>query len=103
MKQLGGRLREVMDRLELTDMHSIQKHLVPKLDARETKFFPWRKTTKRGTRQVIDVREVEALSTQIRALDMAFKLRGDYAPKEIDTDPGLVRSAEGDQCQCCLA
>ena len=37
--------------------------------------------------QVIDRRQVEALDIQITALDMAFKLRGSYAPKQFDFEP----------------
>lgn len=100
VKALGERCREVMDRLGLTDEHLIQKHLVPLLEARETKFFAFRRTVREKVRgkskrkktivkivQVIEEREVEALGTRSIALDMAFKLRGDYAPKQLEIDP----------------
>ena len=97
MKNIGERMREVMDRLGLTDEQLIQKHLVPLLEARETKFFAFRKTvavpaTKKRKEavkivQVIDTREVEALGIRVSALDMAFKLRGDYAPRQLEIDP----------------
>jgi len=78
-----------MDDVGLTARLLIEKHLIPLLEATETKFFPWRKTTKRGTQQIIDRREVKALAIQLAALDMAFRLRGDYAPKQIDTEPDV--------------
>ena len=88
-KAIAGRMRELMDDVGLTTRLLIEKHLIPLLDATETKFFPWRKTTKRGTHQIIDRREVKALAIQLAALDMAFRLRGDYAPKQIDTEPDV--------------
>ena len=88
-KAIAGRMRELMDDVGLTDRLLIEKHLIPLLDATETKFFPWRKVTKHKTEQIIDEREVAALGTQIQALDMAFRLRGDYAPKHIDTEPDV--------------
>lgn len=88
-KAIAGRTRELMDDIGLTARLLIEKHLIPLLDATETKFFPWRKVTKHKTEQIIDEREVAALGTQIQALDMAFRLRGDYAPKQIDTEPDI--------------
>ena len=88
-KAIAGRMRELMDDVGLTGRLLIEKHLIPLLDATETKFFPWRKVTKHKTEQIIDEREVAALGTQIQALDMAFRLRGDYAPKQIDTEPDV--------------
>jgi len=88
-KAIAGRMRELMDERGLTVGLLIAKHLIPLLDATETKFFPWRKVTKHKTEQIIDEREVAALGTQIQALDMAFRLRGDYAPKQIDTEPDV--------------
>ena len=88
-KASAGRMREPMDDVGLTARLLIEKHLIPLLDAKETKFFPWRKVTKHKTEQIIDEREVAALGTQIQALDMAFRLRGDYAPKQIDTEPDV--------------
>ena len=37
--------------------------------------------------QVIEERDVEALGIRATALNMAFKLRGDYAPKRLEIDP----------------
>lgn len=87
LKEIAGRVREVMDGRGLTLEHLIDKHLRSVLEARETKFFPWRKTTKRKTEQIIDEREVVNLMVKATGLDIAFRLRGDYTPKQIDTDP----------------
>ena len=65
----------------------IEKHLRSKLEAKGTMFFPWRKTTGKKTEQIIDRREVAALGIRLAALDIAFRLRGDYAPKKLDFDP----------------
>jgi hypothetical protein len=39
LKQIKGRIPEVMNELGLTDRMLIQKYLVPLLEAKETKFF----------------------------------------------------------------
>lgn len=88
---------EVLDRVGLTDEALIEKQLRPLLEATETKFFPYQKTIRRNIDgrkctekvQVIETREVVAWGPRIKALDMAFKLRGDYAPKQIDTEPDV--------------
>lgn len=87
LKEIAGRVREVMDGRGLTLELLIDKHLRSVLEARETKFFPWRKTTKRKTEQIIDEREVVNLMVKATGLDIAFRLRGDYAPKQIEFDP----------------
>lgn len=102
LRQIGRRMPELMDRLGLTEEALIEKNLVPLLEARETRFFAYRKQiskTPRATKknptpapivetvQVIDSREVVALGIRTAALDIAFRLRGSYAPKQIDFDP----------------
>lgn len=102
IRQIGRRMPELMDRLGLTEEALIQNNLVPLLEARETRFFAFRKQVSRMPRatkknptpvpivetvQVIDSREVEALGIRTAALDIAFRLRGSYAPKQIDLDP----------------
>lgn len=87
MQRIGERAREAMDRHGLDLDELIDKHLHPLLEARGTKFFPWRKTTKGKTEQIVDTREVAALAIRLRALDVAFRLRCDYAPKELEIDP----------------
>lgn len=102
IRQLGRRVPALMDRLGLSEEALIQKNLVPLLEARETRFFAYRKQTSRTPRatkknptpapivetvQVIDSREVDALGIRTAALDIAFRLHGSYAPKQIDLDP----------------
>jgi len=62
------------------------------LDAKETKFFQ-----KDGI--ITDRANVEALETQRRTLDMAFKLRGSYAPDRLEhtgKDGGPIRTEIND-------
>ena len=104
MEQIQRRMSELFDELGLTDRAIIEKHLVPLLSATEAKFFPYRKQIvvlpaegKRNrkidkdllleTVQLIDVREVAALRTRVAALDIVFKLKGSYAPRQIHVDP----------------
>lgn len=87
MKEIGERAREAMDRHGLDLDQLIDKHLHPLLEATETKFFPWRKTTERKTEQIVETREVADNGVRLGALDVAFRLRGDYAQKKLDFDP----------------
>ena len=64
-----------MDEMGLTDRALIQNHLVPLLNATDRKFFA-------HEGKVISQREVAALKTRLNALDIAFRLRGSYAPKD---------------------
>jgi hypothetical protein len=64
-----------MDDVGLTERALIDKHLVPLLNARETRFF-------QHNGKVTDLRTVAALGIRKDALDMAFRLRGSYAPKD---------------------
>lgn len=92
------KMPEVMEKMGLTDEALVKKHLLPLLAAKETKFFAYRKIVKTPAKiigqkddesieQIVQEREVEALGIRATALDMAFKLKGSYAPKQIDFDP----------------
>jgi hypothetical protein len=72
LKQIQGKVPQIMDEIGLTDHLLIEKYLVPLLDAEETKFF------KEGKRRI----NVPALGIRHTALDTAFKLRGSYAPRD---------------------
>ena len=75
LKQVTKKVPELMDELGLTDRALIQNNLVPLLNATERKFFA-------HEGKVISQRDVAALNTRLNALDMAFRLRGSYAPKD---------------------
>jgi hypothetical protein len=62
---------ELMDSLGLSEKALIEKHLVPLLSAKSTKFF-------QHEGKVVQKREVADNEARLRALDMAFKLRGSY-------------------------
>lgn len=87
LKQMGDAVRNIMDQAGFTLAQLIDKDLRSVIEAKETKFFPWRKVTKRKTEQIIEQVETVNLSIRATGLDIAFKLRGDYAPKKVDFDP----------------
>jgi hypothetical protein len=66
------KIPELMDRLGLTERVLIEEHLAPLLAATTTKYFQ----AEGGVRQR---REVANVYARLKALDMAFKLRGSYA------------------------
>ncbi len=63
-----------MDQLGLSVQILIDKHLRRHLNAKRTHYFQ-----KDG--KVKDSRKTEALEIQSKALDMAFRLHGSYAPR----------------------
>ena len=92
MKAIGDRAREVLDAKGLTLEQIIDFYLLPLLEAKERKFFPWRKVTGKKVEQIIDRRDVAALGTRCFAVDVLFRLRGDYAPKKLGLDPDEGRA-----------
>jgi hypothetical protein len=87
LQNVQDQVRGIMDRHGLSDDQLIEKHLIRHLNATETKFFPYRTRIRKKTVQQIDHRKVDALTIQLGALDMAFRLRGSYAPKQFDFEP----------------
>lgn len=70
----------------ITDEYLARK-LKEKLEARETKFF-------QHEGEVVDKRVVVAHDVQVRALEIAHKLRGDYAPGLDDNSILMVMSID---------
>jgi hypothetical protein len=103
LRSIERKMPDVMEKLGLTDESLVADYLKPLLAAEETKFFAFRKTitipAKRKTKtapatpkrsrleQVIEARNVAALGIRATALDIAFKLKGSYAPRQLDFDP----------------
>lgn len=75
-KKYTDHISRWLDEVGLSE-NALKTKLLNLLDAQETKFF-----SDKGI--VTDQRDVEALSIQQRALDMAFKVKGTYAPEKID-------------------
>jgi hypothetical protein len=73
LQNLRLKMPELLDRLGLTDAALIETHLKPLLRAQTTKFFQHQGKVK-------DKRVVAAYEVRLHALDMAFRLRGSYAP-----------------------
>lgn len=74
LENIRLKMPEVLERAGLTDESLIENYLHPALEAHETKFFQ-----KDGL--VTDERNVAAWSPRLTALDLAFRLKGSYAPK----------------------
>ncbi len=86
------KVRDVMDEAGLDDRALVTRFLAPALDAHETRFFPMpddSDPTRIVTRQTV------AWGTRTRALDMAFNLRGSYAPRAAQVElSGTVSLAD---------
>jgi hypothetical protein len=72
LQNLKLKMPELLDRLGLSEVVLIEKHLKPMLSAQTTKFFQHRGKVA-GKRLVTDN------EARLNALDLAFKLRGSYA------------------------
>jgi hypothetical protein len=72
LKQIQGKVPQIMGEMGPTDHVLIEKYLVPLLDAEEIKFF------NEGKKRI----NLAALGIRHTALDTAFKLRGSYAPRD---------------------
>jgi hypothetical protein len=99
LRQMRGRVPDLMDELGISERELIDKHLRPQLTAQRTIF-----AQKEG--KFTDKRTVDALEIQIRALDLALQLHGSYAPRDpkeaaqfgvkvIVNDLGLRRGPNG--------
>jgi hypothetical protein len=75
--RLRGSMPEVLEKHGLTDDSLIENYLIPLLKARRVKYF-------QHNGKVKDRRTVEALEIRHSALDTAFKLKGSYAPLQME-------------------
>jgi hypothetical protein len=75
LQRMRGRVPDLMDQLGISERELIDNHLRRLLTAQRTIF-----AQKDG--KFRDKRTVDALETQIRALDMALLLHGSYAPRD---------------------
>jgi hypothetical protein len=82
LQNLKMKMPELLDRLGLSDVALIEKHLKPLLSARTTKFF-------QHGGKVTGKRIVADNDARLRALDMALRLRGSFA----SADPKLAKPA----------
>jgi hypothetical protein len=101
MQALINKIPDLMDRLGLTDEYLINEKLKPLLVAEETKFFHCKvegqtiyihpdgtKELKDTTEIMVEERTVHANDIRLRALELAFKLRGSIVkPREDMEDP----------------
>jgi len=74
---------ELLAKHGLDDDALIEKHLIPLLQAQETKYFAY---TRQGKRLLLE-RNVAAHSIRANALDMAFKIRGLYVREQENKGP----------------
>jgi hypothetical protein len=85
-KYFKDKIAEWLDEVGLSET-TLKIKLATLLDAKETKFF-----AHQGV--VVDEREVEALGLQLKALDMAFKVKGSYAPEKHEYS-NMITEADG--------
>ena len=87
--QIEAKTRDVMDRVGLRDIELIENCLKPALVANEIRFFPMA-TDADPTH--IEERTTVAWGPRLRALDVAFQLRGSYPPRNANLEIGVELS-----------
>lgn len=70
------KMPQMLEDKGLTDGSIIDKYLLPALEAMETEFAKFEG-------RITDRQDVISWGPRLQALDMLFKLKGSYAPKEI--------------------
>jgi hypothetical protein len=78
LKNLQGTMSEIMDQVGITDAYLVQNCLGPLLHATQTKHFQHKGKIK-------DTAEVADTDARIRALDIALRVKGKYAPIATET------------------
>jgi len=80
LKNLRGTISEVMDQAGFSDAYLVQNCLRPLLHETRTKHFQYKGKVK-------DVREVADNDVRLRALDIALRIKGKYAPLAVEQAP----------------
>ena len=75
LEAIREKMPQILDKAGLTDYALVERYLKPALEAQETEFAKFEG-------QITDSRDVIAWGPRLQALDMAFNLKGSYAPKE---------------------
>jgi hypothetical protein len=83
LKNLAEKTPEILERLGLGIEATVNKYLLPLLDATETKFW-----AKDGV--VIEQRDVVALDIRLRALEVWARLMGAYTAQKVQLSGGLT-------------
>jgi hypothetical protein len=83
LKNLVEKTPEILERLGLGIESTVDKYLLPLLDATETKFF-----AKDGV--VIEHRDVAALEIRLRAFEVWARLMGAYTAQKVQLSGGLT-------------
>ena len=78
LERIREKMPQILDKAGLTDYALIEKYLKPLLEAQETEFAKFEG-------QITDSRDVIAWGPRAQGLEMAFNLKGSYAPKETRT------------------
>jgi hypothetical protein len=79
LKRAQTTFPQLMEEHGLTDSVLIEKYLVPLMRATRKKYFQYKG-------KVRDSRKEAALDIRENALDMAFRLKGSYAPVSVETE-----------------
>jgi hypothetical protein len=77
LSELQGTITEIMDQAGLTDVHLVEKCIKPLLQAKSVRFF-------QADGQILESRPFADHDTRLRALDVALRIKGKYAPLAVE-------------------
>jgi phage terminase small subunit len=78
LKTVRLKIPDIMDKQGLSDQKLVKKYLQPALEASTTRYVV---VGRKGKERIEEYEDI-AWDARLRALDMAFKLKGSYAPVE---------------------
>lgn len=95
LKTIRLKVPEIMEKQGLSDKKLIKNYLKPALEAANTRrvVHVYSEADVEGqlkTEEVVEEQKEPAWDARLKALDMAFKLRGSYAPTEVEHTGNII-------------
>jgi phage terminase small subunit len=91
LKRLRKKMPQLLDRRGLTDDALIKKYLKPALEATSTRRVTHIYQEVEGkTEEIVEEQQEPNWDARLRALDMTFKLKGSYAPTNVEHTGNIV-------------
>jgi hypothetical protein len=77
LSEVQGTITEIMDQAGLTDVYLVEKCIKPLLHAKSVRFF-------QADGEILESRPFADHDTRLRALDIALRIKGKYAPLAVE-------------------
>lgn len=91
MKAIRLKVPEIMEKQGLSDKKLIKNYLKPALEAANTRRVVHVYSETEGkSEEIVEEQKEPAWDARLKALDMAFKLRGSYAATEVENTVNII-------------